>query len=361
VKNPAFADFLDRIARQGPDSFYVGPNAQAIVNAVNTAGHNPSKMTVGDISTYDPKQKPPVCGTYRGYRICGMGPSSSGGITVLATLKQLEPFELSNLGPHSPTAWHLVAESERLAYADRDKYVGDADYVQVPLTGMADAAYLASRSALISPDKTIAHAEAGTPPGAPPTCAPVAQPERGTSHFVVVDKWGGVVSETSTIESSFGSGLMVNGYYLNNELTDFSFEPVKDGCPVANRVEGGKRPRSSMSPTIVYGPDGKVRLAIGAAGGSTIPAQVIKAIVGVVDFRLTAQQALALPMIYAPGDTVFVESGTFLEAMAPKLRALGHRVDFLPPGTFKANAIEQVSGRWAGAADPRSEGAAVVE
>jgi gamma-glutamyltranspeptidase/glutathione hydrolase len=361
VRNLAFADFLERIARQGPDSFYVGPNAQAIVNAVNTASHNPSKMTLGDVSTYDAKPKPPVCGTYRGYRICGMGPSSSGGITVLATLKQLEPFDLAKLGPDSPTAWHLIAESERLAYADRDKYVGDTDFVQVPLAGMADPAYLARRSALISADRAMAHAEAGTPPGAPPVCAPSAQPERGTSHLVAVDKWGDVVSETSTIESSFGSGLMVNGYYLNNELTDFSFEPVKDGCPAANRVEGGKRPRSSMSPTIVYGPDGKVRLAVGAAGGSTIPAQVIKAIVGVIDFKLTAQQALALPMIYAPGDTVYVERGTFLEAMAPNLRAMGHTVAFVPPGTFKANAIEQVDGRWSGAADPRSEGAAVAE
>jgi gamma-glutamyltranspeptidase/glutathione hydrolase len=290
-----------------------------------------------------------------------MGPSSSGGITVLAALKQLERFDLAGLGPQSPTAWHLIAESERLAYADRDKYVGDSEFVSVPLAGMADQAYLASRSALISPDKTIAHVEAGTPPGAPAVCAQALQPERGTSHFVAVDKWGDVVSETSTIESSFGSGLMVNGFYLNNELTDFSFLPAKGGCPVANRVEGGKRPRSSMSPTIVYGPDGKVRLAVGAAGGSTIPAQVIKAIIGVIDFHLTAQQALALPMIYAPGDTVYVERGTFLEAMAPKLRALGHDVGTLPPGTFKANAIEWRDGRWAGAADPRSEGAAVSE
>jgi gamma-glutamyltranspeptidase/glutathione hydrolase len=178
---------------------------------------------------------------------------------------------------------------------------------------------------------------------------------------VAVDKWGDVVSETSTIESAFGSGLMVNGYYLNNELTDFSFTPAKDGCPVANRVEGGKRPRSSMSPTIVYGPDGKVRLAVGAAGGSTIPAQVIKASIGVVDFKLSAQQALALPMIYAPVDKLYVERGTFLEAMAPQLRAMGHDVATLPPGTFKANAIEWTGSGWAGAADPRSEGAAVSE
>jgi len=156
---------------------------------------------------------------------------------------------------------------------------------------------------------------------------------------------------------------MVNGYYLNNELTDFSFAPRSNGIPVANRVEGGKRPRSSMSPTIVYGPDGRVRLAVGAAGGSTIPAQVLKAIIGVIDWHLTAQQAVALPTIFAPGgDTVYLERGTFLEAMAPQLQALGHtKIDYRPPTTFKGNAIEYLDGRWVGAADPRSEGAAVSE
>jgi gamma-glutamyltranspeptidase/glutathione hydrolase len=153
---------------------------------------------------------------------------------------------------------------------------------------------------------------------------------------------------------------MVNGYYLNNELTDFSFMPEEDGCAIANRVEGGKRPRSSMSPTIVYGPDGRVVLAVGAAGGSTIPAQVVKAIVGVLDFHLSAQDAIALPTIYAPGDTVYVESGTFLEPMIPQLKALGHAdVRTLPSTTFKANAIGWAGGRWTGGADPRSEGAAL--
>jgi gamma-glutamyltranspeptidase/glutathione hydrolase len=292
-----------------------------------------------------------------------MGPSSSGGTTVYAILKQLERFDLSSLGPNSPTAWHLIAESERLAYADRDKYLGDSEFVSVPLAGLTDATYLASRSALISPDKALSSVAAGTPPGAAAgACPQPAQSERGTSHFVSVDKWGGVVSETSTIESSFGSGLMVNGYYLNNELTDFSFVPEKDGCPVANRVAGGKRPRSSMSPTIVYAPDGRVMLAVGAAGGSTIPAQVIKTIVGVLDFHLTPQEAVALPMIYAPGDTLLVEAGTFLEPMIPQLQALGHaEVRTIPPGTFKTNAIGWQNGRWAGGADPRSEGAAASE
>ena len=362
IRNPAMGAFLEQLARLGPDSFYVGPNAQAIAAAVTSAPHNPTTMTTGDIAAYDAKPREPVCGTYRTYRICGMGPSSSGGFIVLATLKLLERFDLAALGPRSPTAWHLIAEAERLAYADREKYLADPDYVRVPLAGLTDPAYLASRSALISPTATMTNVAAGVPAGATVECPPVRQPERGTSHFVAVDKDGNVASETSTIESAFGSGLMVNGYYLNNELTDFSFLPEKDGCAVANRVEGGKRPRSSMSPTIVYGPDGKVRLAIGAAGGSTIPAQVIKGIIGVLDFRLSAPDALALPMIYSPADTVYVERGTFLEAMTPQLQSLGHtNVKPIPPGTFKANAIELVGGRWVGAADPRSEGRPVSQ
>lgn len=361
VRNPAFADYLETIAARGADSFYAGANAQAIAAAVSGAAHNPAPMTIADIAAYVAKPEPPVCGTYRGYRICGMGPSSSGGTTVFATLKQLERFDLSGLGPKSSTSWHLIAESERVAYADRDEYIADAAFVPVPVAGLVDSSYLAGRSALISPDKTLTSIAPGTPPGAPPVCSPPAQPEHGTSHFVAADRWGDVVSETSTIESSFGSGLMVNGYYLNNELTDFSFVPVRNGCPVANRVEGGKRPRSSMSPTIVYGPDGHVRLAVGAAGGATIPAQVIKIIIGVVDWHLTAQQAIDLPMLFAPGDTVYLEQGTYLEAMAPKLRALGETIDFKPSGTFKANALEWVNGHWSGAADPRSEGAAASE
>jgi gamma-glutamyltranspeptidase/glutathione hydrolase len=362
VKNPAFAAFLAGVAALGPDSFYVGPNARTIVATVNGSQRNPSRMTTGDIATYDARPRASVCGTYRGYRICGMGPSSSGGTTVFETLKQLERFNLGALGPNSPTAWHLIAESMRLAYADRDQYLGDAAFVSVPVAGLIDPGYLEGRSALISPERTMTDVVAGTPPGTPKvTCAAAPVEERGTSHFVAVDSAGNVASETSTIESPFGSGLMVSGYYLNNELTDFNLDPNKNGCPTANRVEGGKRPRSSMSPTIVWGPDGHVRLAVGAAGGATIPAQVLKAIIGVIDWHLTAQQAIALPVIFAPGgDTVFVERGTYLEAIVPQLQALGHKVEVRDP-SFKANAIEWVNGRWVGAADPRSEGAAVSQ
>ena len=246
-------------------------------------------------------------------------------------------------------------------YADRDQYLADPDFVRVPVAGLTDPAYLAARSALISPDQTIVNATAGVPAGAQAAQCITVSHESGTSHFVAVDRWGDVASETSTVESPFGSGLMVNGYYLNNELTDFNLNPVKDGCQTANRFEGGKRPRSSMSPTIVFGPDGHVRLAVGAAGGATIIAQVAKAIIGVVDWKLSAQQAIALPTLFAPsGGTVYVERGTYLEAMAPQLRSLGQTVAPREPG-FKANAIEWVDGHWVGAADPRSEGAVIAQ
>ncbi|QIL01669.1 gamma-glutamyltransferase family protein [Sphingomonas sinipercae] len=360
VRNPVLAEYLEHLAAAGPDSFYRGGNAHAIVATVNGSRLNPSRMSAPDIAAYRAIPREAVCGTYRGYRICGMGPPSSGATTVYAILKQLERFDLGRLGPGSPTSWHLFAESTRLAFADRDIYLADPSFVRVPVAGLTDARYLASRSAMISPTKTLTGVVAGDPVGAPPACPAPPAAEAGTSHFVAVDRWGNVASLTSTIESAFGSGLMVNGYYLNNELTDFNFEPVRNGCAVANRVEGGKRPRSSMSPTIVYGPDGDVRLAVGAAGGATIIAQVAKAIIGVVDWKLSAQDAIALPMLFAPGDTVLVEKGTSLEAMIPALEKLGHKV-VARDGGFKANAIERIDGRWVGAADPRSEGTAVAQ
>jgi gamma-glutamyltranspeptidase/glutathione hydrolase len=360
VRNPRLAAFLTDLANRGPDSFYVGPNAQAIAATVSGSPRNPAAMTTGDVAAYDAKERAPVCGSYRAHRICGMGPPSSGATTVFAILKQLERFDLNALGPNSPVAWHLIAESMRLAYADRDLYLGDADFVRVPVAGLTDPAYLAERSALISPERAIAAVSAGRPAGARRLALSPQPLEQGTSHFVATDRAGNVATLTSTIESSFGSGLMVNGYYLNNELTDFNFVPQVDGVAVANRVEAGKRPRSSMSPTIVFGPDGHVRLAVGAAGGATIIAQVAKAIIGVIDWRLSAQAAIALPVLYSPGDTVIVEKGTAHEAMVPALAALGHKVTAREPG-FKANAIEWKDGRWIGAADPRSEGTSVGE
>jgi gamma-glutamyltranspeptidase/glutathione hydrolase len=360
VRNPELAALLERIAQRGPDHFYVGAQAEALVRTVRNAPANPSAMVAGDLATYQAKERPAVCGAYRGHRVCGMGPPSSGATTVFAILKQLERFDLSALGPDSPEAWHLIAESMRLAYADRDAYLADPDYFRVPVAGLVDPAYLASRSALIRRDGTMQAVSAGTPAGAPRVAVGADGEVPSTSHFVAVDAAGNVASMTSTIEGPFGSGLMVSGMYLNNELTDFSLAPQRAGTPVANRVEGGKRPRSSMSPTIVYGPDGQVRLAVGAAGGATIIAQVAKAIIGVIDWKLSAQDAIALPQILGMSDRIVVEKGTRLEAMIPALQALGHEVAASPPG-FKANAVERVGGRWAGGADPRSEGVALAQ
>ena len=364
VKNPAIAAFYERLAAEGRDAFYTGQNAREIVAKVTTAPRNPAPMVESDVTSYVAKDRAPVCATYRKYRICSMGPPSSGATTLLATLLQLERFDLKALGKDSPIAWHLIAESERLAYADRARYLADADFVKVPLSGLIDRSYLASRSALISPTGSIAKAEAGVPPGAEALAlADTATPgERGTSHFVAVDRAGNAVSYTSTIESSFGSGLVVNGYFLNNELTDFDITGLRDGKPAANRPEGGKRPRSSMTPTLVFGPDGKLRLAVGAAGGWTIPAQVIRAVIGVIDWDLSAQDAVSLPVILTPNnDVIIVEQGTTLEAMIPALKALGHaNVIARPPG-FKANAVEVKNGRLAGGADPRSDGRAIGE
>jgi gamma-glutamyltranspeptidase / glutathione hydrolase len=360
LRNPELAQVLEEIAARGPNSFYTGPLAQTIVNTVRSAPRNPGRLTTGDLTSYEAEERPAVCGIYRRYRVCGMGPPSSGGTTVFAILKQLERFDLHALGPNNPEAWHLIGESMRLAYADREAYVGDPDFVQVPVRGLVDPTYLAGRSRYISDRIAMPSVAPGTPPGAQPRTRAEPPPIPQTTHFTIADRQGSVVSYTSTVEGPFGSGLTVRGFFLNNELTDFSFAPEAEGAPVANRVESGKRPMSAMSPTIVYGPDGRVRLVVGAAGGPTIIAQVAKAIIGVIDWRMSAQEAIALPFLMGRGNTLSIERGTFLEGMAPALTAMGHQVSVIGP-TFKANAIEWVGGRWVGAADPRSEGVAAGE
>ncbi len=363
IRNPALARFLEQLAQGGADSFYRGANATAIARAVSTAQRNPAPMTTGDIAGYRAKQRPAVCASYRRHRICGMGPPSSGATTVLGTLGLLERFDLKAMGKDDPRSWHLIAEAERLAYADRERYLADADFIAVPVAGLLAPEYLAARSQLIAIDRTMPSVAPGNPAGVKVALADSLTPEIvSTSHFVAVDRTGQTATLTSTIESSFGSGLMVSGYFLNNELTDLSLIPERAGVLVANRVEGGKRPRSSMAPTIVYGPDGKLRLAIGAAGGTTIPAQVLKAIIAVIDWDLSAQDAIAQPVIFAPGgNTLFIEQGTALEAMIPALQALGHTDVRARFPSFKANAIEVVDGRLIGAADPRSDGRAIEE
>ncbi|HUD30502.1 MAG TPA: gamma-glutamyltransferase [Novosphingobium sp.] len=362
IRNPALASTLEMLAAKGASGFYKGELARAIATKVAAETPSDGKMTVADIAGFSAKQRPGVCAKYRVYRICSMGPPSSGATTVLATLVQLEDFDLAALGPDSPVAWHLIAESQRLAYADRELFLGDPDFVPVPVAALLDTAYLHRRGSLISADRTMAKVTAGLP--APKLARGEGPEEHGTSHFVVIDAQGNAVSWTSTIESAFGSGIMVGGFYLNNELTDFSFVPEKVSeqgrAIVANRVEGGKRPRSSMAPTLVYGPDGKLLFVVGAAGGATIPVQVTRALIGVLDWKLPVDKALALPVLFAPTDTVNVEKGSRLEAMIPALTALGHPVAATQM-PLKTNAVMVVDGRLVGAGDPRTEGVAIAQ
>ena len=355
IRVPELAATFRALAAEGPQAMYGSASATAL--AAYVAGETPQdgKMTAADVTGYTAKDRAPVCAHYRVYRVCGMGPPSSGGIAVAQMLGQLERFDIAAMGPDSPQFWHLFIESQRLAYADRELYSGDADFVEVPVAGLVDAGYLAARSGLISPEARIAKPEAGVPPGAPLARGDgPEEPENGTTHFAVVDRTGNAVSYTSTIEGAFGSGLHFRGFYLNNELTDFTLTPEADGKPVANRVEGGKRPRSSMAPTIVYDADGRIVLVIGAAGGPTIPVTVARAIIGVIDFKLGAQEALALPFAMSFGDMLLIEEGTTLAAMKEQLIALGHTNIRLGPAPIKANALGlRADGTWEAATEPR--------
>ena len=356
VKNPELARTLETIATQGVKAFYGGELAQDFVTTVAAATPRDGAMTLADIESYQAKQRDAVCGSYRSYRICSMGPPTSGGVAILQILGQLERFDLSALGKDNPVTWHLFLESQRLAYADRELYLADPDFVQIPVAGLLDANYLAKRSALISPTGSMAKALAGSPPGASNVLADGNEPpENGTSHFAVVDADGTMVSYTSTIESVFGSGLISHGYYLNNELTDFSRSPLVDGRFVANRVEGGKRPRSSMSPTVIWDPQGRPFMMVGAAGGSTIPITTVRAIIGAIDFDLDANDALDLPFTMAFGDTIMLEKGTWLETAAPAFKALGHGQITIRDAPIKGNAITRGADGWIAARDPRIE------
>ncbi|QZD94130.1 gamma-glutamyltransferase [Qipengyuania gelatinilytica] len=357
VRNEALAKTLESLAAGGREAFYSGPLALALATTVAADTPKPGAMTYDDVAGYDAKEREPVCSSYRKYRICSMGPPTSGGVAVQQMLLQLERFDLAALGAENPVTWHLFLESQRLAYADREIYLADSDYVKVPVAGLLDRNYLAERSALISAEGSMAEALPGTPPGASAMLADGDEPEEnGTSHFAVVDSDNTMVSYTSTVEGPFGSGLMVDGFYLNNELTDFSRSPVVDGRLVANRVEGGKRPRSSMAPTIVYDPQGRPFMAVGAAGGSTIPVTTARAIIGAIDFGLSAEDSLRLPFLMAFGQRVMIEEGTWLEAEADAFRALGHEELIVRQAPIKAGALLFGADGWQSARDPRLEG-----
>jgi gamma-glutamyltranspeptidase / glutathione hydrolase len=360
IKNPDLAKALQQMARRGPDSFYSGTIGGSIINAVSNTSVAPGDMTLADLSAYKLKEQDALCAPYRVYVVCGMGPPSSGATTVLQILGTLERFDMKALGKDNPKSWHLISEAMRLAYADREKYLGDPDFVDVPIAGLIDRNYLTTRSALINPDHTALSYPAGNPPGAKPRTAAISGEVSGTTHFVAVDAKGDVATMTSTIEGPFGSQLIASGFFLNNELTDFTFAPELDGAPVANRVQGGKRPLSSMSPTIVYDKQGKVVMALGSAGGKRIIMHVAKTLIAALDFGLPLDQAIAQPNIYFAGDAVQVEQGTTLAAMADRLSAYGRTV-LASDLTSKVNGAQMTDKGWIGAADPRSPGTALVE
>jgi gamma-glutamyltranspeptidase/glutathione hydrolase len=334
--------------------------ARDIIDTVTTAPVNRGDLTEGDLAAYRVRVREPVCAPYRAWTVCGMPPPSSGGIAVLQVLALLEPYDVAAMGPGSFWSAHFLSEAGRLAFADRDVYVADPDFVVLP-PGLLDREYLRERSRLIATTGSLRRAKAGDPPR-PKAAKKVAHGAHAalelpsTSHVSIVDRHGNAVAMTTTIEYAFGSGLMTaGGFLLNNELTDFSFAPEEDGKPVANRVEGGKRPRSSMAPTIVYDRAGRVVVVAGSAGGSAIINDVARVLLAVLDWGLDPQAASALPYVGSRNGPTELEQGTAAIALQPKLEALGHETRALQ-SVSGVHAIVRTRTGWIGGADPRREG-----
>ena len=336
VVNLEYAGTLWHIGTRGADAFYRGGIAKDIVRAVRSHAR-PGDLTEEDLAGYRALEREPLCGPYRQWRVCSMGPPSSGGVAVLQILGLLERTTFARAPPHSAAAVHLFSEAGRLAYADRAKYLGDPDFVSVPTGRLLDSRYLDRRAKLIG-ERSMRMALPGD------TEAP------GTSHISIVDAEGNVASMTTTIEATFGSRIMVRGFLLNNQLTDFDFVPGS-----ANEIAPGKRPRSSMAPTIVFAPDGTVRLAVGSPGGPNIINYVAKSLVAMLDWGLDAQAALAVPNFGSRNGPTLIESGSSYEALKAGLEARGHSVEGNPL-TSGVHAVERVPGGWRGGADPRREG-----
>lgn len=362
LTNQPYAKTLRALASGGAKAFYSGEIAQGIIDTVANADGNPGVLSMTDMSIYKVKQRAPVCATYRAHDICGMGPPSSGALTLGQILGMLDGHDLAALGKDSPEAWRLIGDASRLAFADRGRYMADSDFVPVPTKGLTDADYLASRAKLLDGDKALTEVSAGQPPF--DHALLWADDESielpSTSHISIVDQYGNALSMTTTIENGFGSRLMApGGFLLNNELTDFSFKTHSDGVPIANRIEPGKRPRSSMAPTIVL-KDGKPALVVGSPGGSRIIGYVAKTIVAHLDWGLDPQAAIALPNLVNRFGTYDLEEGTDTAALEEALAGMGFETNIRALNSG-VHAIAVTEDGFLGGADPRREGIALGE
>jgi len=359
LKNPAFAATLRTVAAQGSEAFYKGAIAEDIVATVTGHPTNRGDMTLADLAAYKVEEREAVCGAYRIWRLCGMGPPSSGAVALQQMLGMLEGQDLRRMGPGAEAA-HWFSEAGRLAFADRALYLADPAFISVPVRGLIDRDYIRSRAGLISPDRSMGRAKPGDPPNKrAQLLAPSEGIENGTSHISVVDADGNAVAMTTTIEDGFGSRLMTrSGFLLNNELTDFNFAPEEDGKPVANRVEPGKRPRSSMAPTLVFDAFGRLYAVVGSPGGSQIIGYVGKTLVALLDWKMDPQQAVDFGNFGSRNGPTELEKGSEAEAWKAALEAKGHEVRLLEM-TSGTQAIVKTPEGFLGGADGRREGVAI--
>ena len=359
LRNPAYADTLRLFAQLGADGFYTGPVAESIVAAVQGAAGNPGVLDMVDLAIYRVKERAPVCAPYRFWQVCGMGPPSSGALAVGQILGMLQGHDLAALGPDNPESWRLIGDASRMAFADRGRYVADSDFVPVPVQGMLDPSYLQGRAILLAGDDALPEVTPGTPDFDHTLLwadgDTLEQPS--TTHVSIVDSYGNVLSMTSTIENAFGARVMAGGFLLNNELTDFSFRSHDGGVPIANRVEPGKRPRSSMAPTIVMR-DGVPVLAIGSPGGSSIIGYVAQALIAHLDWGMNVQQAVSMGHALNRFGVYDLEDGTDAAALAEPLQAMGYEVK-IGAQTSGLHAIAITADGLQGGADPRREGVAL--